>query len=76
MRGLLLVFVMLGTIGCQDTFEAPPLPDLYKTPRDLGINLPSDDLAVSNADLGRRDFAVGKDLSTISDHDLAEVDAN
>ncbi len=57
MRGVLLALLMLG-VGCQDTFEAPPLPDLYKNPKDLGIHLPNDDLAIPAGDLGRRDASV------------------
>jgi|GEM_PF-3115995 len=79
MRALLLMAVMLG-VACQDTFEAPPLPDLYKSPKDLSASISDggmpDDLATAG-DLGKRDLAIVKDLTIISqDHDLAEVDAN
>jgi hypothetical protein len=61
MRGLAAVVLMALLPACQETFDAPAGPDLYRPPADFGIGTPrpSDDLGVP--DLGADDLKPSKD---------------
>jgi hypothetical protein len=71
MRWLGLVFCLaVAAFGCDETFESPPLPDLYKDPYDFGIpgrDGGSEDLAVPDG------MAEKPDLTGDSHPDLSDV---
>jgi len=67
MRLLALLICALALGACDDTFEAPPRPDLYKDPYDFAIKPPPTD------DLGVVDL-LGADLTKTTKPDLAEGD--
>lgn len=65
MRALLVVLLFAG--GCDETFEPPELPDLYKRPYDFAVQVPGEDLSVPAHDMGMppRDLSQPpQDLST------------
>ncbi len=60
MRVLLCLASLLLLPACQETFVAPPAPDLYKAPYDFSVGPGQEDLAVP--DLGSQlDLRTNKD---------------
>jgi hypothetical protein len=46
------------TVGCGDSFDPTPLPDLYKDPKDFAVAIPPD-----NRDGGAKDLSPPADLT-------------
>jgi hypothetical protein len=69
-RAFTLVFLLgVAGAGCEDeTFVAPPQPDLYKVPYDFALPDAGKDLSVpdlgSNKDLAMPDLTAPPDLTT------------
>jgi hypothetical protein len=82
MRWVVLAALLVG--GCDESFESPPTPDLYKPPLDFAAPGPSRD--GGGKDLGMPDLAGGSDqgmpddlsapldFTLVGDHDLSQTD--
>jgi hypothetical protein len=55
----------VGLVACDETFEAPPKPDLWKRPYDLGLVIPEEDFAVP------LDLSANEDMTATRDRDMA-----